>query len=164
MSVLHDTDLIAGEYVLGTLSLEEREAVEARAAEDMAYAASIVVWERRLGPLNELIAPRKPPAEIWTAIVGRRRDTPQLQRARRDSFADMVHRFSRERGPVVAAELLAVVRRWLYTAFAGVAATAILLVYIGFSLVGGPVIASLTGPKAAHAIEQPIEQPLKSGQ
>lgn len=160
MSVLHDSDLIAGEYVLGTLSLAEREAVEARAAEDMAYAASIVVWERRLGPLNELIAPRTPPEEIWTAIVARRRDTPQFKRGRRDSFADMVHRLSRERGTDVAAALIADVRRWRITAFASGALAAILMLYIGVSFFGSAVIASYAGPKSAQA----IEQPLKSGQ
>jgi anti-sigma-K factor RskA len=43
-----DLDALAAEYVLGTLTAEERESVALLAAEDSAFADRIAYWERRL--------------------------------------------------------------------------------------------------------------------
>lgn len=48
-----EDDALAGEYVLGVLSLVDREAVEARTKADPAFAALVAAWERRLSPLND---------------------------------------------------------------------------------------------------------------
>lgn len=48
----HD-ELLAAEYVLGTLASEERRAARARAEVDGAFAARIRAWEHRLEPLND---------------------------------------------------------------------------------------------------------------
>ena len=45
-------DLLAGEYVLGTLPGEERRAVRERIEVDGAFAARVRDWEARLAPLN----------------------------------------------------------------------------------------------------------------
>ena len=52
MSTPDDDDLIAAEYVLGTLPAGERLEAEARLAVDGAFAARIRSWEGRLSPLN----------------------------------------------------------------------------------------------------------------
>ena len=46
-------DMLAAEYVLGTLPLPDRLAVQRRLRDDMAFAARIAVWEDRLAPLND---------------------------------------------------------------------------------------------------------------
>jgi anti-sigma-K factor RskA len=47
-----DIDGLAGEYVLGALSPEERSAVAARLATEARLAAAVAEWERRLSPLG----------------------------------------------------------------------------------------------------------------
>ena len=47
-----DTDtpeLLAAEYVLGTLATNEREQAEALIRDDPAFAKLVLYWERRLG-------------------------------------------------------------------------------------------------------------------
>jgi anti-sigma-K factor RskA len=63
-----DFDPLAAEYVLGTLTAEERTAVEQLAATDPAVAERIAAWERRLGVLEAMVAPVEPPPEVWTRI------------------------------------------------------------------------------------------------
>ena len=48
-----DADLLAAEYVLGTLDLAERAGAEARARVDAGFAARITAWENRLADLND---------------------------------------------------------------------------------------------------------------
>ena len=63
-----EPDIQAAEYVLGTLSAEERRDVAARAESDPALRARIAWWEERLAPLGELPAPVIPPAAVWDRI------------------------------------------------------------------------------------------------
>ena len=63
-----DFDALAAEYVLGTLTAEERDTVEQLAAQDAGYASRIAAWERRLGTLEAMVDPIEPPAELWTRI------------------------------------------------------------------------------------------------
>ena len=46
-------EMLAAEYVLGTLPLAERLAAERRARDDAGFAALIAAWEARLAPLND---------------------------------------------------------------------------------------------------------------
>lgn len=48
-----DADLLAAEYVLGTLDLAERGGAEARARVDAGFAARVNAWENRLADLND---------------------------------------------------------------------------------------------------------------
>jgi anti-sigma-K factor RskA len=66
-----DFDALAAEYVLGTLTAEEREGVELLAAEDAALAERIAYWERRLGTLEAMVEPVEPPPELWDKIRAR---------------------------------------------------------------------------------------------
>lgn len=63
-----DFDALAAEYVLGTLTSEERDTVEQLAAKDAGYADRIAAWERRLGTLEAMVDPIEPPVELWMRI------------------------------------------------------------------------------------------------
>jgi anti-sigma-K factor RskA len=63
-----DQELLAAEYVLGTLDAEERARARALAAMDPGFAAAVRAWERRLGELNVLVAAVEPPPELWDRI------------------------------------------------------------------------------------------------
>ena len=64
-------DIIAAEYVLGTLGANEREEAEGKIASDPAFAALVQHWERRLGELNVMVGEVEPPAETWGRINAR---------------------------------------------------------------------------------------------
>lgn len=68
MTELDDIDALAAEYVLGTLSRAERSEAEARRAGDAAFNAAVLTWERRLGPLAEVVAPVQPPPGLYNKI------------------------------------------------------------------------------------------------
>ena len=61
-------DALAAEYVLGTLSADEREHAEALLTLDPSFAASVRMWERRLGELNVMVEAVEPPPELWDKI------------------------------------------------------------------------------------------------
>jgi anti-sigma-K factor RskA len=60
-----EKDALAAEYVLGTLSADEREQVEALASIDPGFAKVVAQWERRLGELNVMVEAVEPPPEVW---------------------------------------------------------------------------------------------------
>ncbi len=61
-------DALAAEYVLGTLSAEERGQAEALLSADREFAAAVRQWERRLGELNVMVEAIEPPPEVWDKI------------------------------------------------------------------------------------------------
>ena len=61
-------DALAAEYVLGTLSADEREHAEALLTLDPGFATSVRQWERRLGELNVMVEAVEPPPEVWDKI------------------------------------------------------------------------------------------------
>ena len=63
-----DQETLAAEYVLGTLSAEEREHAEALRSFDPEFDAAVKQWERRLGELNVMVEAVEPPAEVWDKI------------------------------------------------------------------------------------------------
>jgi anti-sigma-K factor RskA len=94
MSELDDIDGLAAEYVLGTLSREERAEATTRLASDPTFARAVEAWERRLGSLVETVAPVQPPPGLYNKIraqIGlashvvslRAREQAIVQRARR---------------------------------------------------------------------------------
>jgi anti-sigma-K factor RskA len=70
-----DFDVLAAEYVLGTLTAEERASVERLAAKDSGFAGRIAHWERRLGTLEAMVDPVEPPAEVWNRIRAKLAET-----------------------------------------------------------------------------------------
>jgi anti-sigma-K factor RskA len=63
-----DRDALAAEYVLGTLSADERDQAEALLLIDPGFAEIVRGWERRLGELNVMVEAVEPPPEIWERI------------------------------------------------------------------------------------------------
>lgn len=68
MNELDDIDALAAEYVLGTLSRAERAEADAKLESDPAFAKAVAAWERRLGPLAEVVAPVQPPPGLYNKI------------------------------------------------------------------------------------------------
>lgn len=67
----HERDLLAAEYVLGTLEPEERERVAAEMAHDRDLRLAVAYWEERLGRLGLLLPPVRPPRHVWRRIAAR---------------------------------------------------------------------------------------------
>jgi anti-sigma-K factor RskA len=67
-----DREVLAAEYVLGTLDAAERAQAQRLIASDPAFAAVVSDWERRLGELNVLVAPVEPPPAILERIKSRK--------------------------------------------------------------------------------------------
>jgi anti-sigma-K factor RskA len=63
-----DLNAEAGEYVLGTLSLAQRTALEQRLLSDPALRLAVQRWEADLLPLTALVEPIPPSAELWRRI------------------------------------------------------------------------------------------------
>ena len=61
-------DALAAEYVLGTLSGDEREHAEALLEIDPGFVDSVRLWERRLGELNVMVEAVEPPPAVWEKI------------------------------------------------------------------------------------------------
>jgi anti-sigma-K factor RskA len=68
MSELDDIEALGAEYVLGTLSREERAAVAERRVAEPALDAAIAAWERRLAPLADTVSPLAPPPGLYNKI------------------------------------------------------------------------------------------------
>ncbi len=68
MTIDQDKDVLAAEYVLGTLGRDERAEAQALIAIDQAFAEIVRGWERRLGELSAMVDPVEPPADMWDRI------------------------------------------------------------------------------------------------
>ena len=77
MSELDYTDVLAAEYVLGTLDFEERTQARALLDADEAFAAKVELWERRFGELHHMVEPVEPEAAIWARIKAKMPDARQ---------------------------------------------------------------------------------------
>ena len=75
MNETNDRDLMAAEYVIGTLSPEERAQAKALKNADSSFLASVIAWEHKLEPLNALAPEVAPSPELWTKIERRVRGT-----------------------------------------------------------------------------------------
>ncbi|MFM0673056.1 anti-sigma factor [Paraburkholderia sediminicola] len=64
-------DLLAAEYVLGTLRGGARRRFERYADHDTTIRKAVDEWQRRISPMAELAEPRMPPAAVWDAIERR---------------------------------------------------------------------------------------------
>jgi anti-sigma-K factor RskA len=63
-----DTDLVAAEFVLGTLDSEERANAQSLLRKDHGFIAMVRIWERRFGELHLMVEPVEPGAKIWERI------------------------------------------------------------------------------------------------
>lgn len=74
-----DDDMIAAEYVVGTLDLAERLAAEARLRRDPDFAAMVEAWQNRLAVLNDDYA-EAPAPNLLPQIEARLFPTPAKRR------------------------------------------------------------------------------------
>jgi hypothetical protein len=63
-----DTDLLAAEFVLGTLDSEERANAQSLLRMDHGFIAMVRIWERRFGELHLMVEPVEPDAAILQRI------------------------------------------------------------------------------------------------
>ena len=63
-----DLHALAGEYVLGTLPMAEREAFEARLANDPELQKVVAAWEERFFPYTAMVEPVTPSDYLWPRI------------------------------------------------------------------------------------------------
>ena len=64
-------ELLAGEYVLGVLSLADRARVEARLSRDKSFARIVARWQENLADFNDDYEDVAPPAGAYTKIEAR---------------------------------------------------------------------------------------------
>jgi anti-sigma-K factor RskA len=64
-----EADLLAAEYVLGTLDPATASRVRQRAETEPALRAAITAWEERLHPLAALAPPTPPPDAVWRRLA-----------------------------------------------------------------------------------------------
>lgn len=74
-------ELLAADYVLGTLRGGARHRFERLMRRDPDVQEEVARWELRLGPLAAAVPPEKPPARVWRAVL--REITPELAREAR---------------------------------------------------------------------------------
>ncbi|MES9976852.1 MAG: hypothetical protein ABW094_21570, partial [Candidatus Thiodiazotropha sp.] len=61
---IKDINILAGEYVLGTLQGQERIEFEQRLQTDMQLQGEVDAWQRRLEPMLDSIEPVTPPKAV----------------------------------------------------------------------------------------------------
>lgn len=124
MTVSEDDDLLAGEYVLGTLDPATHGEASARRVTDADFAAAVTAWEERLSPIEEHFAGIEPPSGLWPAVLTRVREAGHP--------ASVTHTAT-----VIGLERR--LRGWRRTAQAAIAIAALLALWVGvLSLVRTP--------------------------
>lgn len=68
MSDFQDRDLLAAEYVLGSLEADDAREAARLLETDPSFAASVRQWEARLAPLAAQVPPVTPPEALWARI------------------------------------------------------------------------------------------------
>ena len=137
-------DAIVAEFVLGTLTGEERDAFEERLATSSSLQASVAEWENRLSGMYDLVPESEPPPALWSRIDDTLGDAAaQAPEVQDDGLIDALTRG---------------IRMWRWTAAVAAAATVVLAAYIGADFIR-PNGAATQLP--AFAILQP-ERPTSS--
>ena len=99
-------EMLAAEYVLGTLDLAEARVAEARIAAEPAFAADVRAWEVVLYPLTALVPALAPPAALWPRIEATIHGLSEA-RAAPGGRADNDNRVARWRAAALAASAVA---------------------------------------------------------
>lgn len=133
-----DLSMTAAEYVLGTLSTEERASFARQIETDPQARAALEEWESRLAPMNGVVESLTPSPETWRGVT------------RRLGFSDA------EGARVVV--LRQAVTRWRIATGAAVAMAASLAVFVIARPEGGPA----PGPQRTAQAEPPAQQAASS--
>ncbi|MFM0291764.1 Anti-sigma-K factor RskA [Burkholderia sp. WP9] len=137
-------DLLAAEYVLGTLRGGARRRFQRYADHDTTIRKAVDEWQRRISPMAELAEPRMPPAAVWEAIERRLGLTAAREAARPRSVVEIPARPSRS-----LFENLAFWRGWAL-GVTGVAAVALVVAVRS-------LLPSATAPVTAPTVAQQPE-------
>lgn len=98
-------DILAAEYVVGALSVEERREVAARIERDPAFARLIERWETNLSPMQDGFAPVEPPASVKHSLDARLFAAPSAADAARSTGGGFWNSLAVWRGLAAAAVL-----------------------------------------------------------
>jgi anti-sigma-K factor RskA len=99
-----DIDGLAAEYVLGSLTLAERKAVNVRRRTDVALSQAVEAWEKRLASLGDQAPEIEPPSHLFAGILTR---ISQAQDIRSADVIALRRRAGRWRKAAVGASALA---------------------------------------------------------
>ena len=113
-----DIDMLAAEYVVGTLDAAERADVAVRRGREPALDAAILAWQQRLAPIDAATPAIAPPADLFGKIAARTGVPPLAAMAATSAGAEVI-------------QLMQRVRRWRRMAVAASALAASLAVAIG---------------------------------
>jgi hypothetical protein len=73
-----DLNILAAEYVLGTLDYEERKGASALLEVDPAFRQVVAIWEKRFGDLHLMVESVQPAPALWERIRPKIADTVQI--------------------------------------------------------------------------------------
>ncbi|RKF46860.1 anti-sigma factor domain-containing protein [Paraburkholderia fungorum] len=142
-------DMLAAEYVLGTLRGGARRRFQYYADHDAVIRQAIDEWLRRISPLAELAEPRMPSAAVWQAIE-RRLDLSSAREAARPRT--VAEKPARPSGSIF--ENLAFWRGWAIgvTGFAAIAAVVAIrsLLPSGATTSTAPIVAQQPETAVSH--------------
>ncbi len=137
MTISDDDDMLAGEFVLGTLDRDARSAAATRRVSEPEFNDAVVGWENRLVPLDEASTGVEPPANLWVAIL-----------ARISALGDAAPARSVQSNVIYLGRQL---RLWRQIAAASMAIAAVLALWVGANYVGSP-------PKAGQTLIAVLQQ------
>jgi anti-sigma-K factor RskA len=166
MSDADDTDtpdMLAAEYVLGTLASNEREQAQNLIASDPAFAALVRSWEQRIGQLQAMVAAVEPPPETWSRIQARIAGVEPSAGIVLPQNPDHVARIAAE-GNVV--DLRKRVGRWRRAAAGLAAIAAVLLAFVTTSAYNPELLPAPLRPKPVEivkVVEKTIEKEINPG-
>jgi len=150
-------EVLAAEYVLGTLASNERERARTMIENDPAFAQLVRAWELRLGQLHAMVAPVEPPPETWARIQARL-DGTDPSTAMLLPHPDHAARVVAE-GNVV--QLRRRIGRWRQATAALAAIAAALIAFVATSVVRPDMLPGGLRPKPVEivrTVEKPVEK------
>jgi anti-sigma-K factor RskA len=161
-------EVLAAEYVLGTLASNERERAQAMIENDPAFAQLVRAWEQRLGQLQAMVAPVEPPPETWARIQARL-DGTDPSAAMLLPHPDDAARIAAE-GNVV--QLRRRLGRWRQVTAGLAAVAAVLIAFVATSAVRPDLLPGALRPKPVEivktvevvkTVEKVVERPVNPG-
>jgi anti-sigma-K factor RskA len=155
-------DMLAAEFVLGTLASNEREQAQNLIASDPAFAALVRSWEQRIGQLQAMVAPVEPPLETWSRIQARIEGV-EPGAAILLPHPDHAARIAAE-GNVV--DLRKRLGRWRQAAAGLAAIAAVLLAFVATSTYNPQLLPAPLRPKPVEVVkvvEKTIEKEINPG-
>jgi anti-sigma-K factor RskA len=143
MDYSEDQIVLAAEYALGTLDVDERAQVETMISADTDFADIVHAWEFRLGVLNQMVGSVEPRPVVWESIRSEiLKSAPQaaiaLPEAPASPPAEEVTESTASAAPVVdssnVVQLAGQLRRWRNVSSLASALAAALVALIGLQI------------------------------